>query len=1010
MRFITLFALLAVAIHAPAQVLTASKILSGSGTDVSSAVAFDSQGNVFIAGATTSPDFPIVNGLISRVPDTALRLSADGKTFTRSTLALANVTAIATSADGNTVIAADVGSLYRSADGGATWTTSATTVSGNVVALAVDPSNPSNVYAVASLNGSTVFYHSGDSGMTWQSNGAVGFPQGTPVSRILIDPQNPSSIYAFFSNGLYHSTDSGSTWQKTVLPFLNPQTAPAAFAFAPSQPQTEYAVVNFGPAQKSVDGGATWQAIASINTINVNTFSVDPQNPDIFWFANSTNIYRSVDGGASVQLVAKLGSGTWQSIAIDPTNSSYIFAADANNVYASLDNGETWNVAATGQFSDLLATPLAILAAGGVPPTLFLAKLDPTLTQVLFSTFIGPVEQYGIALALDAAGDALVTGTTQWPDFPTTPNALQPTLTSNTPGFAVKVRADSGTLLYSTFLNGFQPRGAAFDSSGNAVIVGAAQPGFAVTANAYQSAVPGPCTRQPLPLNVIPPSQSGHAYAAKFSGDGSSLLYATYITGSCGDIANAVQLDSAGNAYITGSTYSFDFPLTANAMDTTFAKVTSSSGFVSQISADGSRLLYSSLFGGGENNSGNAIALDGQGNVYIGGVTQAKASPGALAVANPNGCEYIINIGPSIDESYEYVDGFVMKMTLSGAPPAFFATVGGSCTDAVQSISLDGGGDIWISGTTASSDFPLRAPIGTLGVLAGTPGAGASGFVAGANLSAGVAANRVGAYVATAVPQPSKADATAAFAGFIDGTQSPPIALDSIQAASGPGYTAMQQLPFFVSPAVTPGELVILNGRGIGPATEVDAKVAPGGFFPSGIGGVQVFFNGIPAPLVSIQANRIECQAPFELDSAASVLIQVIYNGQMSNSFPAAVVAQQVSLLAVSNADGTANSASNPAAIGSVIAVYLTGLGQTVPGGVDGALNVNAAVPRTLPTVNGYGGVVQPLFLGAAPGESTGVFQMNLLAPTPAGSSAAGSYTILGNMFPYEAAVPVYVK
>jgi hypothetical protein len=69
MRFITLFAPLALAIHAPAQVLTAGNTLSGSGAGVAPAVAFDSQGNVFVAGTTTSPDFPIVNGLISHVPD-----------------------------------------------------------------------------------------------------------------------------------------------------------------------------------------------------------------------------------------------------------------------------------------------------------------------------------------------------------------------------------------------------------------------------------------------------------------------------------------------------------------------------------------------------------------------------------------------------------------------------------------------------------------------------------------------------------------------------------------------------------------------------------------------------------------------------------------------------------------------------------------------------------------------------------------------------------------------------
>jgi uncharacterized protein (TIGR03437 family) len=1026
MRFSTLFCLIAWAVHAPAQVLTASKILNGSGTDVASAVAVDSQGNVFVAGTTTSPDFPIVNGIITRVPDTALRSSTDGKTFVRSPLTVSAVTAIAASPDGGTILAADVGSIYRSADGGATWSASPTAVAGNVVALAIDPVNPSNAYGVASLNGGTLFYRSGDGGITWHSSGAIGPAQGTPVSRILIDPQNSGSIYAFFSNGLYHSADGGSTWQQTLLPFLNPQVHPTAFVLAPSQPQTIYAAVNFGPAQKSVDGGATWQAIAAVNTINVNTFAVDPQNPDVFWFTNSRNVYRSIDGGASVQLVSQLGNGTWQSIAIDPANSSHIFLADASTVYASLDDGASWNVAATGQFSGLAATPLAIFAAGGVPPTLFLAKLDPTMTQLLFSTFIGPAEQRGIALAVDAAGNALVTGSTQWPDFPTTGNALQSVPTSPMPGFAVKVRADGGAMIYSTFLNGLNPGGAAFDSSGNAVIVGAAQPGFAVTPNAYQSTVPGPCTRQPLPLTVIPPSQSGHAYATKLSGDGSALLYGTYLTGSCGDIANAVQLDSAGNAYITGATYSFDFPLTPNAMDKTFPKTTSTSGFVSELSADGSRLLYSSLFGGGENNSGNAIALDGRGNVYVGGSTQATASPGSLAVVYPNGCEYIINIGPGVDESYKYVDGFVMKLALSGAQPTFFATIGGSCQDSVQSLALDGSGNIWAAGTTASADFPLRAPLGAFGILGGTLGAGESGFVSevdptgsnllfstftpGANISAGLAGGRTGAYVATVIAQPSKGGAAAALTGFIDGSQSPTIAIDSIQAASGPSSEAMQQLPFFIAPAVTPGELVILNGRGIGPTAEKDASVAAGGFFPIELGGVQVFFNGIAAPLISIQASRIECQAPFELDGEASVEIQVVYNGQASNYFPAAVVAQQVSLLAVSNADGSANAASNPAAIGSVVAVYLTGLGQTVPGGVDGALNTIAAVPRTMPTVYGVGGVVQPLFLGAAPGESTGVFQMNLFAPAAAGSSAAGSYTILGSNFPYEAEVRVYVK
>ena len=221
-------------------------------------------------------------------------------------------------------------------------------------------------------------------------------------------------------------------------------------------------------------------------------------------------------------------------------------------------------------------------------------------------------------------------------------------------------------------------------------------------------------------------------------------------------------------------------------------------GFVSELSADGGHLLYSSFFGGGENNSGNALALDGRGNVYVAGYTQATASAGALAVANSTGCDYIINSAPSGDESYEYEDGFVMKMALSTAPPAFLATIGGSCQDAVQSLSLDGAGNLWLAGTTVSADFPIRTPIGALGF-------GGGGFVAeidptgshllfasltGGYYNAGapaVAATRSGAYLASAVADTSKSGAASAIAGLIDGSLSPPILLESIQSVSAPG-------------------------------------------------------------------------------------------------------------------------------------------------------------------------------------------------------------------------------
>ncbi len=235
-----------------------------------------------------------------------------------------------------------------------------------------------------------------------------------------------------------------------------------------------------------------------------------------------------------------------------------------------------------------------------------------------------------------------------------------------------------------------------------------------------------------------------------------------------------------------------------------------------------------------------AIALDARGNVYVGGYTQTTASPGALAVADPNGCEYVINIGPSVDESYNYIDGFVMKLAPNGAPPAFFATIGGGCSDRVQSLSLDGSGNIWVSGTTISADFPTRAPIGALGV-------GQGGFAAeidpsgssllfstlsgsAAGIAPAVAATRTGAYLASSIADPSKPGAAAALAGFIDGGQAPAIALDSIQT---PSITPQRLPPIFIPPTIAPGQLLVLKGRGIGPSATVNAKLTAGGAFPA---------------------------------------------------------------------------------------------------------------------------------------------------------------------------------
>src|SRR5579872_4905473 len=509
MRF---FISILLAASAHAQVLTAAKIPGGTGNDIGTAIAVDSQGNIFIAGTTTSADFPLVNSLFSKIQDTALRVSRDGHTFAPVSLNVGSVQALAASADGVTLLAGAASSVYRSLDAGATWNATFT-FAGQPVAIAIDPVDPHNAYAMVNTTNGASLYRSTDGGVTWTSPPGASSTQQTIASRILIDPQNPATIYTYFGATLYRSPDRGTTWQAIIVsaPFSPTGTSsPNTFALAPSQPQTLYASTPLSPPLKSTDGGASWQFLPIvINPGGPNNMAVDPNDPNTFWFADSKGIERSTDGGATAQVIMPKLGDSWQYITIDPTNSTHILAADGQFVYSSTDDGVTWTKTNGGLA--VVATPVGVYDAGIATPTLFLAKLDPTLTQVLFSTFIGPANTYApTSIALDADGNPLLVGTAYSPDFPTTPNALQHVATTPYPGFAIKLRSDGGAILYSTFLNGITPSGAAFDAAGNAVIASSAVGAQPLSANAFETAAPGVCTRTIVGLNVSLPETNQH--------------------------------------------------------------------------------------------------------------------------------------------------------------------------------------------------------------------------------------------------------------------------------------------------------------------------------------------------------------------------------------------------------------------------------------------------------------------------------------------------------------------
>jgi uncharacterized protein (TIGR03437 family) len=167
------------------------------------------------------------------------------------------------------------------------------------------------------------------------------------------------------------------------------------------------------------------------------------------------------------------------------------------------------------------------------------------------------------------------------------------------------------------------------------------------------------------------------------------------------------------------------------------------------------------------------------------------------------------------------------------------------------------------------------------------------------------------------------------------------------------------------------------------------------GHLPFVLANTVVFFDNVPAPLVSVSASSILCYVPFEVVSTATVTVSS--NEEVSNPVLIGILASSPQILTVVNQDGSVNSAAHPANAGSVIALYVSGLGQTNPPGDDGLVNASPLpVPLATVTVNfpvlSLG--VTPQFVAAAPGMIAGITQVNVQLPATTPSSGAMPFTI----------------
>jgi len=357
--------------------------------------------------------------------------------------------------------------------------------------------------------------------------------------------------------------------------------------------------------------------------------------------------------------------------------STYLGGSNTDFGYGiALDGARNAYVTGITSSVDFPTTPGALQTSyGGGDSDAFVAKLDPT-GALAYGTYLGgSTAEAGDAVAVDAAGSAYVSGWTGSIDFPTA-NAVQPAFGGGVDdAFIAKLNAAGSALVYSTYLGGSdidEGEGVAVDAAGSAYFTGWSNSADFPTVNALQSTFRG----------------LGDVFVAKLSATGTALVYSTYLGGADGDEAHLITVDTLGNAYVTGDTFSLDFPV-VNALQPTNRGHLDI--FMFKLNPAGNVLLYSTLLGGDGYDDPFGFAIDGQGNVYLSGITGSSNFPTADALeAAPSGG----------------VDVFVTKINAAGSMLVYSTYLGGSDNDESFGLAVDDIGNVYVSGWTLSPDFP----------------------------------------------------------------------------------------------------------------------------------------------------------------------------------------------------------------------------------------------------------------------------------------------------------------
>ena len=654
----------------------------GSGTQSIQALTSDAAGNVYVAGTTSSFDFPTKNAEQPVMGEAVLMRSLDrGLTWKKVAGPQAMAITVAPHPrDPQTLLVGGADGIYKTTDGGNTWRhvyawvplRDAGIFSGAVLNIAFDPANTGSVYVyVLGYAAGSQFLASTDGGESWESRNVSSLyitkDVLSGVSLLWVDPNGSGAVVV----GTWISSDGGMTWVS-----MSQLSASMNFVYTVPDPRHRgwiYAATTFsagGGLYLSKDWGSMWAQRPAPTSFSADYFLFDPDYAYPVYSVASVFLYVSGDAGLTWRTTSPIdyvSDGIRLATLSRNCGGGALLAPSSGGVASSLDFGLTWQPPQLTRVVDLASGPgCAVYAVRSVASDAFVAKLAPGGKEVLWSTFLGGSDlDSAAAIALDTHGNVYVAGNTASSDFPATEPRVGVHGKQNV--FAAKLDS-GGKLVYSVVIGGEAMDNAsslAVDAHGDAHIVGwTSSKSFPVTHGAFQTK-PG----------------DNDGFAVKLTAGG-TVDYASYLP--------------------DFGTYNFDvFTINPPQVVAVVAETAGSvliggyDGKLSRMNANGSSLTAL------PNQPGQIFDLesDSQGNIYI-----------AEQVIGPS-----TGSAPCFQGFYEFDDTaapgdiFLIKLRANDLQQIYSTRLFGDCKSWPVSVKVGPTGEAAI-GMWTLDRFPTRAP------------------------------------------------------------------------------------------------------------------------------------------------------------------------------------------------------------------------------------------------------------------------------------------------------------